>query len=162
MPSGVRAPIITTVRSFVGSLPDQSTLSVADQLGVQAEALREGVAQVESLAGASGRGATAQLPALQAAADGLVDVFGYLTQLAQSYPEVLQHLGLQEAAAELPGPVIIFGLFMGEGLHGAGDAPRLVQELGRPDAVYAGTLAQLDGIEEVVAAALGRAMQGLR
>ncbi len=94
-------PHVTTVRSFTGSLPDQSTLGIADQLGVQIAGVRDGVAQIESLAGASGRGADAQLPALQTAADGLIDIFGYLTQLAQSYPEVLQDQGYQKTAAAL-------------------------------------------------------------
>ena len=40
-------PHVTTVRSFTGSLPDQKTLSVADQLRLQAQTVREGIADLE-------------------------------------------------------------------------------------------------------------------
>jgi hypothetical protein len=52
----------------------------------------------------------------------------------------------------------VLGLVAGEGLHGAADAPRLVAELGRADAAYAGTIGSLDGIGDLVAAALARAI----
>jgi sirohydrochlorin ferrochelatase len=64
---------------------------------------------------------------------------------------------LPEAARDLSGPVIVFGLFAGDGMHGAEDAPRLVAALGRADAVFAGTITSLDGIADLVAAAVGRA-----
>jgi sirohydrochlorin cobaltochelatase len=66
---------------------------------------------------------------------------------------------LRQATSGLAGPIIVFGLFAGEGMHGTGDAPRLVQELGRPDAVFAGTLAELEGVADLVAAAVARAIQ---
>jgi sirohydrochlorin cobaltochelatase len=67
---------------------------------------------------------------------------------------------LAEAASDLSGPTIVFGLFAGEGMHGAGDAPRLVADLRRADAVFAGTLASLDGLADLVAAAVARAVGG--
>jgi sirohydrochlorin cobaltochelatase len=67
---------------------------------------------------------------------------------------------LREAASDLSGPIIIFGLFAGEGMHGGGDAPQLVEDLGRSDTVFAGTIAQLDGIADVVATAVARAIEG--
>jgi hypothetical protein len=67
---------------------------------------------------------------------------------------------LREAASDLSGPIIIFGLFAGEGMHGGGDAPQLVEDLGRSDTVFAGTISQLDGIADVVAAAVARAIEG--
>ncbi len=63
---------------------------------------------------------------------------------------------LSEAAADLAAPIIVLGLFAGEGLHGAADAPQLVDALGR-DAAYAGTVGVLEGLDDVVAAAVARA-----
>jgi sirohydrochlorin cobaltochelatase len=60
---------------------------------------------------------------------------------------------LREATADLPGPIIVMGLFAGDGRHGAADAPRLVAELGRDDVLFAGTIGNLDGIEELIASA---------
>ena len=45
------SPHVTAVRSFTGSLPDEKTLSVADQLGVQAQTVRQGLATLEAMAG---------------------------------------------------------------------------------------------------------------
>ncbi|HEY2186002.1 MAG TPA: CbiX/SirB N-terminal domain-containing protein [Xanthobacteraceae bacterium] len=64
---------------------------------------------------------------------------------------------LREAASDLSGAIFVFGLFAGEGMHGAGDAPRLVEELRRADAVFAGNVASLDGIADLIAAAVARA-----
>src|SRR5262249_38578453 len=63
---------------------------------------------------------------------------------------------LSEAASALSPPILVFGLFAGDGLHGAGDAPRLINELGCSDVVFAGTLASVDGIADFVAAAVAR------
>ncbi len=87
---------VTLVRSFQGSLADPKTLNVADQLGVQAKAVREGETQLKeavALMGAS----TGSLQQLRDAASGLTDVYGYLAQLAQGYPDVLQEPGYQQA-----------------------------------------------------------------
>jgi RND superfamily putative drug exporter len=99
-------PGVALVRSFTSSLPDADTLSVHNQLGVQAAAVRDGMAQLkrqadgmeleESVQG--GLGPSTQIGDL---AEGLVDVFGYLTQLAREYPEVLQDAGFQKASDAL-------------------------------------------------------------
>ena len=47
------------------------------------------------------------------------------------------------------------GLFSGEGLHGARDAPRLVAQLAREDVVYAGVIGNAPGIDDVI----GRTVQ---
>jgi RND superfamily putative drug exporter len=93
---------VATVRSFTGSLPDKATLSVADQLSVQARAVRDGAAQLRQAAAAGGStGGPSSTAQLQAAAAGLLDVYGYLTQLAQGYPDVLQDGGYVKAAGAL-------------------------------------------------------------
>ena len=47
-------PHVTSVRSFTGSL-DQKTLSVADQLGTQVKAVRDGMAQLQAGLSSGGR-----------------------------------------------------------------------------------------------------------
>jgi sirohydrochlorin cobaltochelatase len=61
---------------------------------------------------------------------------------------------LAQTAARLAGPMMVLGLFAGDGMHGATDAARLVTELDRPDALFAGTIANFDGIEQLVASAV--------
>jgi RND superfamily putative drug exporter len=92
---------VATVRSFTGSLPDKATLSVADQLSVQAKAVRDGAAQLRQAAAGGSTGGPSSTAQLQAAAAGLLDVYGYLNQLAQGYPEVLQDRGYVSAAGAL-------------------------------------------------------------
>ena len=91
-----RVPHVTAVRSFTGSL-DQKTLSVADQLGTQAKAVRDGITQVRAGL-SSGSGDTSQL---KAAAAGLTGIYGYLVQLAQGYPDVTSDPGYQKATSAL-------------------------------------------------------------
>jgi RND superfamily putative drug exporter len=91
---------VTLVRSFQGSLTDPKTLSVADQLGMQAKAIREGEDQIREAAALMGE-STGSLSQLQAAASGLTDVYGYLAQLAQSYSDILQDPGYQQAVTGL-------------------------------------------------------------
>jgi sirohydrochlorin ferrochelatase len=62
---------------------------------------------------------------------------------------------LEETMLSLEGPAVVMGMFSGEGLHGARDAPRLVAQLARADIVYAGVIGNAPGIEEVI----GRAVQ---
>jgi hypothetical protein len=52
------------------------------------------------------------------------------------------------------GPAVVVGLFSGEGLHGARDAPRLVERLHRNDIVFAGIMGSGPGIAELVARAV--------
>jgi sirohydrochlorin cobaltochelatase len=60
---------------------------------------------------------------------------------------------LAQTVSHLTGPIIVLGLFAGDGMHGATDASRLVAELDRPDALFAGTIANFEGIEQLVASA---------
>jgi sirohydrochlorin ferrochelatase len=66
---------------------------------------------------------------------------------------------LGDAASMVRGPAVVVGLFSGEGLHGAKDAPRLIAELGRNDIVYAGVIGNVVGIEDLVARAIEDAMR---
>jgi sirohydrochlorin cobaltochelatase len=59
--------------------------------------------------------------------------------------------------ADVPGPVVVAGLFAGEGLHGGTDLPDLLRSIGRRDVVFAGNVASFDGIAELVAGAVTRA-----
>lgn len=65
---------------------------------------------------------------------------------------------LAEAAALVQGPAIVVGMFSGEGMHGAGDAPRLIAELNRNDVVYAGVIGNVAGIEDIVAESVAAAV----
>ena len=63
---------------------------------------------------------------------------------------------LVEATADVRGPVIVVGLFAGEGMHGANDARRLVAELARSDMILIGPVGTFAGIASVIAAAVAR------
>jgi len=132
---------VTSVRSFTGSLPDRATLSVADQLAVQAKAVREGIAQLEAgLTAGRGPG-----PELERAATGLADVYGYLVQLAQGHPDVLRDAGYERATAALSA---LAGLAEAAGVGSerpSGDLAEAAQQaLGELDAL-AGGLESLQG-----------------
>ena len=66
---------------------------------------------------------------------------------------------LDEALAPVEGPAVVVGMFSGEGMHGAGDAPRLIAELNRNDVVYAGVIGNVAGIEDLVATAVEGAVR---
>ena len=108
---------VSAIRSFSGSLPDKSTLSVADQLRVVAAGVREGNA---TLSAGAASGSTA---GLQAAAAQLAGVGGYLLQLAQAYPEVLQEPGYQQAAKALSDLAALAKQTGATGATGGGAAP---------------------------------------
>ncbi|MBR0714962.1 CbiX/SirB N-terminal domain-containing protein [Bradyrhizobium liaoningense] len=61
---------------------------------------------------------------------------------------------LDDTAAALAGPAVVVGVFSGEGLHGARDAPGLVARLGRRDVVFAGIMGTAPGIADLVAQAV--------
>ncbi|MBR0830277.1 hypothetical protein JQ596_32705 [Bradyrhizobium manausense] len=61
---------------------------------------------------------------------------------------------LDDAAAAVAGPGVVVGVFSGEGLHGARDAPGLVARLGRSEIVFAGIMGTAPGIAELVAQAV--------
>ena len=67
---------------------------------------------------------------------------------------------LDQAMALVQGPAVVVGMFSGEGMHGAGDAPRLIAELNRNDVVYAGVIGNVRGIENLVAQAVAAALRG--
>jgi len=62
---------------------------------------------------------------------------------------------LREASWNLPPPLTIVGLFAGDGRHASLDLPRLIAKLHRV-VVFAGTMASLDGVDDLVAAAVAR------
>jgi sirohydrochlorin ferrochelatase len=66
---------------------------------------------------------------------------------------------LRDAVDLVRGPAVVLGLFSGEGLHGAKDAPGLIAELGRNDIVYAGVIGSAVGIEDLVARAIEEALR---
>ena len=66
---------------------------------------------------------------------------------------------LDEAAALVQGPAIVVGMFSGEGMHGASDAPRLIADLNRNDVVYAGVIGNIAEIEDLVARAVVEAVR---
>ncbi|MBI5321923.1 CbiX/SirB N-terminal domain-containing protein [Bradyrhizobium sp.] len=68
---------------------------------------------------------------------------------------------LEEAARACPGPTVVVGMFSGEGLHGARDAPRLVAGLGRTDVAYAGVIGNAPGIEDLVIRAVEQALDAI-
>ena len=88
------SPHVAEVRGFTSLLPDKTTLSVAAQLTTVTQQVRAGAAALRS-------GGSAAAEQAQDAAAGLIDVFGYLTQLSAAYPEVLQDPGYQQAAAAM-------------------------------------------------------------
>jgi sirohydrochlorin cobaltochelatase len=63
---------------------------------------------------------------------------------------------LAEAMSEVRGPIIVIGLFAGEGMHGADDAKRLVAEFGRDDIVLVGPVGTFVGVSTIIAATVAR------
>jgi sirohydrochlorin cobaltochelatase len=66
---------------------------------------------------------------------------------------------LGEVAASVEGPAIVVGLFSGEGMHGARDAPKLIAELDRSDIAYAGVIGSIAGIRNLVARSVEKALR---
>ncbi len=122
-------PHVTAVRSFAGSLPDKSTLSVADQLQVQAQAVRQGLTALETATAALGSGGVAGAAAddaITAAAAQLTDLHGYLTQLGAAYPEILTDQGYTDSVRALEELAVLAGEVKGEpGAIGAAVTARL-------------------------------------
>jgi sirohydrochlorin ferrochelatase len=65
---------------------------------------------------------------------------------------------LEEAVRSIEGAVIVVGMFSGDGLHGARDAPRLIAQLGRKDIVYAGVIGTAPGIADLINGAVQAAL----
>ena len=68
---------------------------------------------------------------------------------------------LDEAMALVQGPAVVVGMFSGEGMHGASDAPRLIAELNRNDIVYAGVVGGVAGVDDLVAGSVTEAVRRL-
>lgn len=66
---------------------------------------------------------------------------------------------LHQATADVAGPILVIGLFCGNGMHGAGDVPRLIAELGRGDVVFGGNIVNFEGIEQLVVASVTRILK---
>lgn len=66
---------------------------------------------------------------------------------------------LRDTEALVRGPVIVVGMFSGEGMHGAGDAPRLIAELNRNDIAFVGVIGSLSGVEELILTAVTKAVR---
>jgi sirohydrochlorin ferrochelatase len=66
---------------------------------------------------------------------------------------------LEETVASIRGPAVVVGLFSGEGLHGAKDAPKLVARLRRREIVFAGIMGSGPGIEDLVGRAVVAALK---
>lgn len=65
---------------------------------------------------------------------------------------------LQAVAAEIKGPLVVVGLFSGDGLHGGGDAVRLMAQLDRQDAIYVGNAGLFSGLEKLISTAVNSAL----
>jgi sirohydrochlorin ferrochelatase len=63
---------------------------------------------------------------------------------------------LAEAVDDVRGPVVVVGLFTGEGMHGVDDAERLVAALAREDVILIGPVGTFAGIAAVIGAAVAR------
>jgi sirohydrochlorin cobaltochelatase len=57
---------------------------------------------------------------------------------------------LGDQLADLSGPVVTVGLFIGEGMHGAEDLPRAVRECGRDDLVLAAPLSRSPALIDLI------------
>jgi sirohydrochlorin cobaltochelatase len=98
-------------------------------------------------------------PASRNAAEDLADRLrarrmfsGILVAVLEGGPDFAQ------TVAPLGGPVLVVGLFAGEGLHGAGDVPSLVARTA--DAAFVGNVGAWPEIADVVAAGVRRALRG--
>lgn len=58
---------------------------------------------------------------------------------------------LSEALSGHAGAAVVVGLFVGDGLHGGGDAPRLVAEMRSPQVVFAGNIGGDRGLAPLIA-----------
>ena len=92
-------PHVAQVRSFMGSLPDKSTLSVAAQLTSVKKGLDDAVAALKQTPAVGAPAGGAQQ--LQSAVSQLTAVGGYLLQLSAAYPDAAQTAGYTQALGAL-------------------------------------------------------------
>ncbi|MGI9481564.1 MAG: CbiX/SirB N-terminal domain-containing protein [Hyphomicrobiales bacterium] len=57
---------------------------------------------------------------------------------------------LAHQLANLPGPLVVAGLFVGEGMHGAGDVPEAVAACGRSDVLLCTPLSRSPALERLI------------
>jgi len=96
-------------------------------------------------------------PASRLAAQGLAERLGGSAPFRSVGIALLEEPpSLQEATAGLPGPILVVGLFCGDGMHGAEDVKRQIAQCGRTDIVFAGNISEFEGIEELIACAVTR------
>jgi sirohydrochlorin ferrochelatase len=65
---------------------------------------------------------------------------------------------LTDVLSRQSGPVVVVGLFVGDGLHGGEDVARLIAALQRSDIVFAGNVGTWPEIADIVAAAVASAI----
>lgn len=65
---------------------------------------------------------------------------------------------LEQALRSIMGPAMVVGMFSGDGVHGARDAPQLVAKLARSDVIYSGVIGNAPGIEDVVGSSVLKAL----
>jgi len=143
-------------------------ISVLPPLGLE-PALAEVIAE-EAVAAAQSRGASSDAAtvvllahgstkdkASRAATEQLADGVRQSRRFRDTRVALLEEPpSLAEAVADIRGPVVVIGLFAGEGRHGALDASRLVAELARDDMILIGPVGTFAGIASVIAAAVKR------
>jgi len=68
---------------------------------------------------------------------------------------------LQQAVAGLAGPILLVGLFCGDGMHGAEDVRREIAQCGRTDIVLVANIGEFEEIDELIVAAVARWRAGM-
>jgi len=96
-------------------------------------------------------------PASRLAAQGLAErLVGSVPFRSVGVALLEEPPSLQQATAGLVGPILVVGLFCGDGMHGAEDVWREIAQCGRADIVFAGNIGEFDGIDELIAAAVAQ------
>jgi len=96
-------------------------------------------------------------PASRRAAERIAKSIARRNAFARVRPAFLEEAPfLDDAIVGSRGPVLVVGLFAGEGLHGGDDVPQRVAELGRPDLAFAGNVGAFEALSDVIAAAIRR------
>ena len=127
---------------------------------IRRAALESGVAPMGSTAVLLGHGSRRN-PASREATEWIareISKYEVCRDVAVAFLE--QRPYLEEIARSVDGPAIVVGIFSGEGLHGARDAPRLVAQLGRKNVFYSGVIGSAPGIENVVARSVQSTLAG--
>lgn len=119
---------------------------------VHAEGLRAEQANVILMAHGSRRD-----PASRLAAQGLAERLGGGVPFRSIGVALLEEPpSLQQAVAGLVGPILVVGLFCGDGMHGAEDVQRQIAQCGRADIMFAGNISEFEGIDQLIAAAVAQ------